>query len=87
MTFQDVISLIDVGVLVVIPVAGWIVNNSLKRAYIEKEQLAALLKEMQLSIAKLSTDIARIQGFIEGDIRAEAGAVGARSRARAGQVA
>lgn len=87
MSFQDAISLVDVGVLVVIPIAGWIVNNSLKRAYIEKEQLASLLKEMQQSIGRLSTDIARIQGFIEGDVRAEGSGVGARSRTRASQVA
>jgi hypothetical protein len=67
--FQDIVSLIDVGVLVVIPVAGWIVNNSLKRAYIEKEQLQALLKEMQQSINRLTVDVARIQGFIESDTR------------------
>lgn len=83
MNFQDVVSLIDVGVLVVIPVAGWIVNNSIKRAYIEKEQLAALLKEMQLSINRLTVDVARIQGFIESDTRPSAIGPGRRTRATA----
>lgn len=81
MNFQDIVSLIDVGVLVVIPVAGWIVNNSLKRAYIEKEQLQALLKEMQQSINRLTVDVARIQGFIESDTRTNA--TGPRRSARA----
>ena len=81
MNFQNIVSLIDVGVLVVIPVAGWIVNNSLKRAYIEKEQLHALLKEMQQSIDRLAVDVARIQGFIESDTRTNA--TGPRRSARA----
>lgn len=83
MNFQDVVSLIDVGVLVVIPVAGWIVNNSIKRAYIEKEQLASLLKEMQLSINRLTVDVARIQGFIESDPRPSPIRAGRRTRATA----